>query len=147
MKSPGISIVDEGFATGYILNALHNILIWEKGRWRFQIEGPFVVSSRVPQAHALYQTFEKTTLPGHGVITLMETSHAWTATVNYLVQAQPSHRYEEASFPVAWSNMDLVKVILQNLVDSPTIRHHSMTCVIGLSIQHLNLFDKVGRCY
>lgn len=143
--SAGVSTVDEGFATGYILNAVQNIVVWQQGRWRFQVDGPFVVSSLIPGAHALYRRFETTTLPGHGVVTLRETHHAWIATVSYLTQSRHPH-YEAASFPVTWTNTDLVKVMTSKLLNGPTTHQRSLACVVVLSIHKLQISDKILRC-
>lgn len=145
MKTPGVSTVDEGFATGYMLNATHNILVWQKGPWRFQVEGPLVVSAQIRMAHQLYHTFFHVPLPKKGVIALVETHRGWTSMISYAV-AGHRLRYRTASFPVTGANIDLVKVILQSILDGPMAYRHSMTCDVRLTIHHLQVHDKVLRC-
>lgn len=66
--------------------------------------------------------------------------------ISYVVTGHPL-RYRTASFPITDANIDLVKVILQTILDGPIVYRHSMTCDVRLTIHNLQIHDKVLRCY
>lgn len=124
LTSAGTTTLSLGSETGYILNATHNAVIWQQGRWRFQVVGPFVASQ--PQEAVLLQhTFQHTAMPGAGVVSLTETHHLWQVAISW---EHASKTIWDARWAIPGNNTDIIRAVLLQVAGRAQTRPGALAC-------------------
>lgn len=127
VTSPGVTAVPEGFATGYMLNATHNAVVWKRGSWRFQVLGPFV-TAQPAEAELLRATFQHTRLRGTGVVSLAETDGLWHAAISW----QDASRVWDVRFAMPGTNTAIVRALVLQLAERVPVRAGTLACRVTL---------------
>lgn len=125
VNSAGVTQESIGSATGYILDAMHNAVIWQQGTWRFQVVGPFVVLRDI-EFGRVQDAFHNVTLPGTGVVSLTETHHLWNVAVSW--QDASVRTIWDARFAISESNTDAIRAVVRQITRGNEIQPGTWAC-------------------
>ncbi len=142
LKSRGVTPVDLGFATGYMLNARQNVVMWHRAGWEFQVVGPFTVANPV-ESQTLHQTFNSRPMSGQGVIRLTERHKFWSATI-----AWEAHNGlpNQTSFSIAATNTGLVYAVYNFVKSRSFTKREVFHCSAHLSTSPNGIQDSL-KCH
>lgn len=127
IDEPGVTDVSLGSASGYILNATHNAVIWQQKAWRFQVVGPFV-AIQPTEADFLQNSVQNSAFSGIGVVQLHETSHLWRVAISW----ESAHTVWGTHFAIAGTNTDMIPVIVLQLTRRHTLGPDVLACRVVL---------------
>lgn len=139
LNSRGVTTVNLGFATGYMLNAYQNVVIWRGGGWEFQVVGPLTVANPV-EAQTLYQTFNSRPMSGQGVIRLTERHKLWSATISRKTREGFP---EQMSFSISGTNTGLVYAVYNFVKSRSFAKMEVLHCSAHLSMSPNGIRDSL----
>ena len=125
MTGAGVTKESLGSATGYMLDAMHNAVIWEQGSWQFRVVGPFVAAGNI-EVGQLQDAFRNAVLPGTGVIALTETHSLWDVAVSWQTGLHQTIR--TARFAIAGSNTDAIRAVVGQMMSRRDLRPGPWAC-------------------